>query len=88
MSWQVIKHESKDASLPPGPKHALKTEVPCGVLRHCSDGGSVGECQDYSPAALVRWDNPYCQSLLLPGNMWSRQASGHAHKKLIPAKSD
>lgn len=48
LSWQVIKHESKDAGRRPAQKRALKTEVACGLLQRCSDegGGSVRVCQD------------------------------------------
>lgn len=45
ISWQVITHESKDASQWTGQKCSLKTEMRCGVLQHCNDWESVWVCQ-------------------------------------------
>lgn len=69
--WQVIKHESKDASQRLGPKRARNTEVPC------DKGEFGGGCQDYSTNVLVRQDNPFVKVCyaLVPG-LCSQWATG------------
>lgn len=81
LSWQVIKHESKDASQRSGPKTC--SEHTSAMQRAATQQGGGWRvrwegCQDYSPTVLVSWDNPFVKVYysLVPG-MCSLQATGH-----------